>query len=353
MLITSVIGFLLCSSPGVVRLSDGRTFSGDIDLPAVRLYPSGKRGLRRIDPRDIALIRLWVEREELKQAWVFVEESSPEKLKLPSSYPVRRYRAEVVLRSGARLTGRLVPVSFMLSLPEEDLTFVLRCNQTGKPGQSLEDLLYVREVQLVREVPPEAALAGLEGRLPGAVRVVLLRKGGASAFRSLCNSTGRFVLEGLLPGTYDVFVVGKGALAGPNLGRPLSKAQKRQAEKVCRNAREFFPERKILLAGYIHPKEGKPALRMLVGLRRKGRTSAGNRCYLRFDLWELEKATGKWEIARRVFLFRSVEPAGSAGRFPKARSFASLSGLKLTGGANKLPDLPRVRSFLNASGGKP
>ena len=331
-----LIGFSVLCAPGEVQLSDGTVYAGVVDLPSLRLFvPDVKRHVR-VAPGEVLLLRSWIEKEDLVQAYSFVEESSRTKTLLPERYPVRQYRTEIYLRSGTRLSGHLRAASFWVEGEEEDTTLILRHTHKGKPGQSLEDLVYVRELRFnsTEDLPDAATLLTLRGSIPGAGRVFFHRAGAPNAVSFRIGADGRFAASGLLPGGYLVLVWAPGMIVCGQLGKPLVGQRRQALVKAVEGSREFFEEKKVLALG-VRPGEpasadapGTAEVWALVGLRRLGKTSAGESVFVRYELWSLAEPKGR--IEKRIYLFRRAFPAGTARRWPRVLAAAELGNVTVT-----------------------
>jgi hypothetical protein len=309
MVVSIVIGVWACAAQGEVTLSDGTRHRGEVELPVVRLFVPSLNRQVQIDPRRIALLRTWVEKEELLQAWTFVEEGSPKKIPLGENYPLRNYATEVFLDDGQVLRGHVMALSFDVALTDEDLTFALRATHKGAPGQAIEDLTYVREIKFGTP-PPAAALARVTGTAPGATNVYLVRAEGGSAFAAPVGKDGKFRCEDLITGTYRAVVRGPRAVAAGLAGEATRDDVRAEILAAVAGYREFFEEKKVLALA------GNEVVWVFVGLARAGKTSAGESTYARCELWRIEKRTPRWEIRERVYLWREILAPGAAPAWP-------------------------------------
>jgi len=333
------IGYLSWLAAGEVLLSDGEKVSGEIDLGELTIYvPQLKRHLR-LKQEEIALIRTEVEQQKMLQAWVFVEESSRKKIKLPEFYPVRWYRTEVILKSGQKVRGHVLGKSFYVLGEEEDRRFILRRQHRGKKGQALEDLVFVREVRL-GPVPKEARLAGLCGKVKGAVQIFAYRLSDPAAVSARVGKDGRFEVRGLIAGSYLLLLRGKEKIALGTLGKKPKEEVRKKVLAQVKESREFFTDKKVLCLGQ---REGK--VWALVGMARFGRTTAGNQTYRRFELWLLSQLTPRWEIEKRVYLWREVWPRGARPAWPEVRTFPELADFRVRAGEAKLPAQEKIGRF--------
>lgn len=319
---------------GEVSLSDGRVLAGAVALPPLRLYLPEARRHVPVDPGEVLLLRTWVVREEMVHAWVFAEESSRTKIRLPERYPVREYETEVFLRSGGRLRGHVRAASFLVAGAEEDSTYVLRHTHKGKAGDAPDDLVYVRELRLGKpgggETPPSVRLVSLDGAIPGSEAVAFVLRGAATARAFPADAQGRVAARGLVPGRYDVVIRGPETILHGLEGSGPTGTERDGILEAVAESREFFEEKKVLAAG-----EAERGVWLLVGLRRRGRTSAGDRLFVRYELWRL--APPRWEIHERVYLFRSVFPAGATPAWPETVRVSELGSVDLSREVSAIP----------------
>jgi hypothetical protein len=321
--------------------------TGRVELPPLRIFLTEAQRHVRVAPEDVLLVRTWVVKEELVRAWVFAEESSSQKLRLPERYPVRTYETELFLRSGKRLRGHVRAASFWVAGEEEDSTFILRHTHRGETGQAPEDLVYVRELRLGAadgaagaQPASDSPLVALDGVIPGAETLVFLRRGAATAHAFFSKADGRFAVHGLVPGRYDVVVRGTDTIVHGLRGAAPSGADRERLLEAVAESREFFEEKQVLASG-----DAGPGVWLLVGLRRRGRTSAGNGVFVRYELWRLARLTPRWEIQERIYLFRSVFPDGTNPVWPEAVRVAELGGIDLS---RTVPSMPFAQAAAQA-----
>ncbi len=345
MVASIVIGVWACAAQGEIVLSDGTRHKGDIELPVLSLFVASMQRQVKVAPSRIVLLRTWVEKEELLRAWTFVEEGSPKKIFLDENYPLRNYATEIFQDDGQVLRGHVTAASFDVATTDEDLKFALRARHKGKPGQTLEDLVYVRELRFGTP-PPAAALAHVEGAAPGAAGLCLVRAEGGSAFDVPVGSDGKFRGEGFITGTYRAVVRSPGVVALGLPGEAAKEAVRTEILAAVAGYREFFEEKKVLALA------GDEVVWAFVGLARAGKTSAGGNTYVRYELWRLEKRTPRWEIQERVYLWREILAPGAAPAWPAATIVPALSKLEVKAPASTL-DLRAALHELRKGGTKP
>ncbi len=142
-----------------VKWSDGTRVAGLLTLTPGRplqMFVDGKLYLLPFD--RVAEIALAPAKEELVQAWRFVEAGQSQKVRDGDPYPVRDLEATVKLVDGAVLHGHLkTDVVYLEPAGQGEAVrkIVLAAKQRGNPGQSLQDLVYPKRI--TRAAPEEAA----------------------------------------------------------------------------------------------------------------------------------------------------------------------------------------------------
>jgi len=318
---------------GVVSLSDGDRLEGGIDLPRLKVFAIGPAKWLSIDPADVARIRTRVVSEETAQAWVFVEEGSREKIKLPEWYPIRKYESEITLRDGTVVRGGINATSFHVARSEaEEVRLILRSHEKGEKGQSPNDLVFVREIDF-GERPAEKPLAVAKGRVPPGAEIRFVSRDAMHGFEAKVASDGSYIASGMLPGRYDVLCrSGSSILSGfPREDDPrIDAATRARVERAIDAAREFFDQKSILrLWG------DAERVRAFVELRRAGATTldgpGGSMRVRRWEVWEIDPKADPVRITGRVYLFREL--LAPAAGFPAVRhAFApALAGIEIKG----------------------
>ena len=318
---------------GVVSLSDGDRIEGEIDLPRLRVFAAGPGKWLTIDPADVARIRTEVVSEETAQAWVFVEEGSREKIRLPEWYPIRAYESEITLRDGTVVRGRINATSFHVARSEdEEVRLILRSHEKGRKGQSPNDLVFVREIDF-GERPAAKPLAVARGKVPSGSELRFVARDAVHGFEAKVARDGSYVASGILPGRYDaVLRAGARILAGfPAEDDPrIDPATRARVERAIDAAREFFDEKSILRLW-----RAGERVRAFVELRRAGPTTldgpGGSMRVRRWEVWEIDPGADPVRIVGRVYLFREL--LAPAAGFPAVRTaFApALSGIEIEG----------------------
>ncbi|MBI3270102.1 MAG: hypothetical protein HYZ53_13840 [Planctomycetes bacterium] len=340
--------------PGKLTLSTGEAFSGALFLAegkSLDIYDVEHKRRHPLTLAEISSIAVEIEEERMQDGWMFLEEGSDKKVKLPFQYPVRKYLTLITLTGGQVIRGHAVSPIY-LRAGEEERRFLLLSDQKGEKGQPLKDLAYVREVCFDADAPsPSAApggaspapitprLASLLATLNGAREACIVDAERDKGFPMKAPRHGYlFRAEGLLPGAYDLWVRGENGLFGalsvppPADGRALSEPDREAIRERIRSIEEFFDEKLILqIVG------GLDRAKLLLEMRRtkptsmKDEASGASFKFIRWELWTLHRLETTWEIDARIFLFREkIRPDGD---FPHLdfRESPSLASLRVTG----------------------
>ncbi len=329
------IGLSLGAAQGKIHLSTGDAFSGDVDLPVLKVFSTEAKRYVRIKPEEVAVIRTSVLQERMVQAWVFVEESSREKIRFPDWYPLREYRTDVYLKNGRVVTGSVTSTAFFVFGEEEDRRFFLRSRHKGRKGEGLESLHYVDEV-FFSEPPSRLDMVELAGRIPAMEMMLLVREGGAAAVRALVRKGGAYQARGLVPGRYSLLCYGAERFVISPLGEKTKPELERAVRSAVEKSREFFTEKKVFAVG------GNKRVTVLVGLLRRGKTSFGDQLFVRYELWTFECSSGRWEIRKRIYLFRERKAPSAKHTWPRVFQLPAPQGVDLKG---EKSDNPRQVPF--------
>ncbi len=141
--------------PGVVRLSDGNALYGQLYLTPGKRWRFYDEKLKRyieLPLRVIERVEVTVAREWLEKEWRFREAASNEKVYTGRKYPARVLHYKITLINGRQLEGRGSTVLYA-KVPgaRRARKLILRERQKGKPGQTLKQLVYVREIDFRAE----------------------------------------------------------------------------------------------------------------------------------------------------------------------------------------------------------
>jgi hypothetical protein len=146
--------------PGYIELSDGRLLPGRIyttrDKPW-SVYDAKTKTFRRIPPVVVRRIEAEMIWERDTPQWRWKEGGSDEKVYTGRTYPARKIEYTFTLINGMKISGTVQQPIYVRHGDGEAARMILHERQKGALGQTLEDLVYVRRVELGK-----AALA--EGR---------------------------------------------------------------------------------------------------------------------------------------------------------------------------------------------
>lgn len=314
--------------PGRVVFSDGTSAQGRLVFTVGRslhlVDPATGKG-RDVDPADLAAVLARVEDEALERPYTFKTPGKDEKSFGEGRYPLRNLLVTLVLRSGERAEGHLRTTVVRVVGPErggaedpDERKVVLRRQWKGEVGQTLDDLVYAREVRFLdvpEAVPARPATLRLTLRDGGAVRAA-----GAYGHRARLAyagtvedaTAGRVRFDGLPADTYDVAVLaGTHALVGvapsPSAARPIVPEDDAAplAELVAKGDDLYDARRLVGVGG------DRDAARVAVWKRvlrpttfdgERGRAQA----LVAVDVWTAHRLEHEWRLDGRANLLRTV-----------------------------------------------
>lgn len=228
--------------------------------------------------------------------------------------------------------------SFEVATTDEDMTFALRATHKGAPGQTIEALVYVREIRFGAP-PPAAALARVAGSAVGATNLYLVRAEGGSAFELTVGADGKFGRDDFITGTYRAVVRTPHSVAAGLPGESTKASVRAEILAAVAGYREFFEEKKVLVLA------GNDIVWAFVGLARAGKTSAGGSTYVRYELWRIEKRTPRWEIQERIYLWREILQPGVAPVWPAVTIVPALAKMAVKAPETALDLRPALESL--------
>jgi len=334
---------------GTAALSDGKVVAGEMEVAGtgrIGIFAPKIKKRFRLRLEEIARLDTSVEKEVLQQGWMFEEESSPKKIKLPFFYPIRKYRTRLTLKNGQVIEGWLDATVVHVYPEDEDadeVRLLLLTNHEGKKGAKLADLVYVRELIVGSGAAAKLTpLSTLKGRLPGAreVRAVSLERN--TSHPGTVRPDGAFTVTNLVAGRYAVAVrTAQDLVVGWTTTPPPPAPHLEALESKIMAVAEFFDEKRIRLIRT----EGGRFADVLVEMRRSGGTTLGKRGrsyrFIRWEIWRLENRGPEWAIIARAFLFREPLPPGTP--FPELRVIprAELGKIEVSGETVTLPERKR------------
>lgn len=140
--------------PGQVELSTGRRCNGWItttrDKPWL-VWIEREHRFRRIPPAAVLGITAVVDEEKLLPRWRWKAMGEPEKVYTGQTYPFRRFRWRFRLADGSTIVGSVKGQPLWVRTAGETVgPLLLHERQKGNPGQTLNDLPYIRRVVITR-----------------------------------------------------------------------------------------------------------------------------------------------------------------------------------------------------------
>ena len=335
--------------PGRVTWSDGTVAEGKLVFtPGVRIHltdPATGRG-RDAEPADLAAILFRLDGESLERPYTFTTPGKDEKTYGEGRYPLRNLLATLVWRTGERADGHLRTTVVRVVGPDkegaedpDEHKVVLRRQWKGAVGQTLDDLVYAREVRFT-DVPDPAATppATLELFVTG---VAGLRAAGAYGLASHLVYAGTVVdaraghvrFDGLPADTYDVAVLaGEVAIVGSaraaDAARPIVDAEDgAPLAEIVAKGDDLYDARTLVATG-----GDRDAARLVVWKRvlrpttfdaERGRRQA----LVSVDLWTAHRLEHEWRIDARANVLRVILGDGEAP--PKAVADPRLAGFRV------------------------
>ena len=295
-----------------LEMSDGVRVAGRVCIPKDIFYIYNDAQKRRytINAADIRLFETVLESESMEKKWFFKEDGRDEKVYTGELYPVRYFRARVTYHDGRTLEGHIISQSMTVDADGEKRNLVLQRKVEGKVGEDVEDLVYIKRMEL----------AGGSGGVLGSIHGVVTVPAGEKLLKVLAINTescvitqarldraGGFRFEQCTRGAHDLVVVtdrtiffSSSAENGPD-GR-MDAATLKEIADWASQIREFFHDQApVYGAG-----DAKDAW-ALVRLERYGGTSLkGAELVRRYEIWHIHKPVDEWQITKRLFVSREL-----------------------------------------------
>jgi hypothetical protein len=282
-----------------VVFSNGEKADGEFSLTPgkkLEIFDAGKKKRFSVAADEIVRVSVSVEEEKMEQGWMFREEGLKDKLKLPFKYPLRQLLTDVTLNSGATLHGHCNGV-FYLEKDGDSKHYLLYANQKGEKEQTLNDLVYIKEIVF----PKRSASAAKLGTLKAPPHTAL--------FSFEREMTFEAPFTALVPGKYDAIVF-PAKFPQPHgqtaykirYGLSGSKAADEEIKGIQAKidlVEDFYTKKKIAAAA----KEGHIVRALMELTRSEASYDAGLR-FARFEIWTFEPTSTTWDIRKRLFLHR-------------------------------------------------
>jgi len=161
-LVWLVAGTAALATPrnATVTLSNGEVIAGKVSITPgsqIRLYV-GEKQVRNFGLEGLARIEFEAEVEKMQHKYVKGEigRGIDPIIALEQSYPLREFLVHAEMRDGARLSGAFGTVVFYVQAGGGTQKYVVMRKQTGKVGQKLEDIVYIRKIEFHEDEQPEA-----------------------------------------------------------------------------------------------------------------------------------------------------------------------------------------------------
>ena len=340
--------------PGRVTMSDGTVVEGRLVFTAgVKLHitdPVTGKG-RDTEPADLAAILFRLDGESLERPYTFTTPGRDEKTYGEGRYPLRNLLATLVWRTGERAEGHVRTTVVRVVGPEktgpdmeaaqdpDERRVVLRRQWKGDVGQTLDDLVYAREVRFTDVKDPEAKAAGTldlvvagagASRAAGAYG---LASGLVYAGTVVDAGAGRVRFDALPSDTYDVAVLAGdlaivGSARATTTARPIVEAEDAgPLAEIVAKGDDLYDARALVATG-----GDRDGARLLVWKRvlrpttydaERGRRQA----LVSIDLWTAHRLEREWRVDARANLLRIVLGDGEAP--PRAVAEPRLAGIRI------------------------
>ena len=346
------------SRAGRVVLSDGTVREGRLSFTqGARLHvvdPASGRG-RDLDPATVAALLFRVERESLERPYTFKTPGKDDKTYGEGLFPRRDLLCTVVLRSGERLDGHLrTTVVFVETAPDAEAErFVLRRQWEGAVGDTLDDLVYPREVRFADAADETAAApATLVVTVRGAGPVAAAAAYGHASrlvFAGVVEdpAAGRVRFDGLPSDAYDVAWRGRdlvlvGGVRPAAAARPLVDGEDgAPLAEIVAKGDDLYDARDLLFAG-----GDRDAARLVVEKRVKRPTTNdaafGRRGALwALDVWTAHRLEREWRIDARSNVLRVVLREGEEP--PRVAVEKGLGAVPLRAGEHAVREVERTQ----------
>ena len=138
---------LLTAAEGTVTFSDGTTWQGSIALAGgAKLQLHDGHAVRVLDPAQVAELVFAPRQESMERAFSMPEPGKPTRVETGEAYPLRQLAVRVRLADGTALSGNLYATALTVQVADEKRKLPLPAKQRGKPGERLDQLVYVQRV---------------------------------------------------------------------------------------------------------------------------------------------------------------------------------------------------------------
>lgn len=293
---------------GVVVFSDGEKLEGEVltqgDKP-LDVYEVSLKKRVKVSLSEVVRIDSVVESEEMVDAWMFIEESNHEKVKLAYKYPVRKLALKILLENGDIVNGHCTFVLYVKQGDEVKKFFVSQ-NQKGEKDQKLADIAYVQSIQFKKEAK-QGDKRSVEFSVKDADDIKLISLEKETTYDSPTKKGSEFSFQAVLKSAYCAFILReKEILWGVPDG---VETEKEKFQKRVDEIEEFFNEKSVrgvyksgdLFCALVEMKRTTPS---------HLKDDSGNApLFVRYELLTFVERTGELEIKKRYYLWRfKIDP---------------------------------------------
>jgi hypothetical protein len=303
------------SDIGKVFFSNGEEWVGTLSMTQDnKLQINTDLGMKFLLLEQIREMKFIPEKQIMEQKWFLPEAGKPHKEKNGAPYPVQHLRAEIILKTGEKLSGHLYSsVLYLYSADGEKKRIVLMSKQRGKEGETFKNLLYPERIilsdgtekavgnNMVIEIPKNYLHQGYE---ISALNIPDLLNVKITEDKDTIIANGEFA-EG-------IFV----ALKKDNEIIVFWETEKDEElfEKLKNGVAEmkdFFDHRELKAVYW--PNKGSTVFSLTLMLR-EGKTSLNaeksNPWRLMIQRWKYDAESGKLLLSGNGWLFRGIDKRG-------------------------------------------
>lgn len=296
-----------------VQMSNGEELHGRLETWPNPLQLTQDSRVHDIPWQQAAEIRILPDSERMVRQWRFAEPGQVRKIMWGDPYPVRTMRARVELHNGSVVTGRPSAAALYLRDEEGVRKVLVLSKQSGKAGETLDQLVYPVRIAISGGAPGKAARA-TELNIPAAFASV--SEVVSLSWDSLIRIQARREAE---PGKWRLPDAGGGrrflAVRGPaGITAGWSDSQDCDMRALVEDAllelRDFFDDRR-LLGVHVAP-DGETIYSLVLQVRRGGTTldRTRNRPWrLAIIRWKFDQDEAAFMAAGLGCFFRGIKAA--------------------------------------------
>ena len=144
--------------PATLTLSNGQQITGNFSTTLeqpIRVWVESEKEYHDIPFSLIQSIQAHVDWERLEPEWNFKESGSDVKIYSGKTYPARLTSYTITLTSGQVVTGAVAAPLYLNEPDGSQKIYILHKRDKGQDGQTLSDLVYVKQVEF--QTPPQPA----------------------------------------------------------------------------------------------------------------------------------------------------------------------------------------------------